>query len=63
MNRAASIALLVLGIALLLMGADAYRSVESSLSHFITGAPSNRALLLLVGGAAAAIAGLRGLTR
>lgn len=63
MNRLASIVLLLLGIGLLLAGVDAYRSVTSDVSRLFTGAPTNRALLLLVGGALAAVAGLGGLSR
>jgi len=63
MNRIASIALLVLGVVLLAMGWDAYRSLSSDVSRVFTGAPTNRAVWLLVGGGLAAAAGLGGLTR
>lgn len=63
MNRIASIALLILGAALLAMGWDAYRSVSSGVSRVFTGAPTDRALWLLVGGGLAAVSGLGGLTR
>lgn len=63
MNRFASIALLLLGVVLLAFGWDAYRSVSSDLSRVFTGAPTDRALWLLVGGGIAAVAGLGGLSR
>lgn len=63
MNRIASLALLVLGVVLLAMGWDAYRSVGSDVSRVFTGAPTDRAVWLLVGGGLAAVAGLAGLSR
>lgn len=63
MNRIASLVLLVLGLALLAMGWDAYRSVESGVSRLFTGAPTDRALVLLVGGGLLTVAGLGGLSR
>lgn len=63
MNRIASLALLVLGIVLLAMGWDAYRSIGSGVSRLFTGAPTDRAVWLLVGGGLAAVAGLGGLSR
>lgn len=63
MNQIASLALLVLGIALLAMGWDAYRSVSSDVARVFTGAPTDRALLLLVAGSFSASAGLGGLAR
>jgi hypothetical protein len=63
MNRIASIVLLVLGLALLGMGWEAYRSVSSGVSKLVTGAPTDRSLLLLVGGGLLTVAGLGGLAR
>ena len=63
MNRLASLALLVFGIALLGAGWNAYHSVSSGVSRLFTGAPTDRALLLLVGGGLLTIAGLGGLAR
>lgn len=62
MNRVSSLALLVFGAVLLAFGWDAYHSVNSGVSRVFTGAPSDRSLLLLVGGGLAAVAGLRGLS-
>lgn len=63
MNRIASIALLVLGLGLLGAGYDAYHSVTSGVSRVFTGAPTDRALLLLIGGGLLTILGLGGLSR
>jgi hypothetical protein len=63
MNRIAALALLILGVALLGLGWDAYHSVGSDVSRLVTGAPTDRALWLLIGGGVAAVAGLGGLSR
>ena len=63
MNRIPSLALLILGLILLGLGWDAYRSVSSGVSRLFTGAPTNRALLLLIGGGLLTISGLGGLSR
>jgi len=62
-NRIAPLALLAAGIILLMMGWDAYRSVSSGVSRLFTGAPTDKALWLLIGGALLAAAGLGGLSR
>jgi hypothetical protein len=63
MNRIASIALLLVGVALLACGWDAYRSVSSGVSRIFTGMPTDKALLLLVGGGLLTVSGLGGLSR
>lgn len=63
MNRIAAFALLVMGIVLLALGWDAYRSMSSEVARVFTGAPTNRALWLLIGGGLATVSGLGGLTR
>jgi uncharacterized membrane protein len=63
MNRAISIALLVVGIILLIMGFNASESVGSEVSEAVTGTPTDRSIWLIVGGAAAAIIGAIGLFR
>lgn len=63
MNKIGSTALLILGVILLVMGMDAYRSVSSDLSRVFTGTPTDRALWLLIGGGLATAGGLGGLTR
>ena len=63
MNKNMSVALLVVGIILLVFGVNAYHSASSDVSRFFTGAPTDKALWLLIGGAAASIAGFLGLVR
>ena len=63
MNRLASLVLVILGVVLLAWSWDAYRSVSSDVSRVLTGAPTNRALLLLIGGGLATVSGLGGLAR
>jgi hypothetical protein len=63
MNRLASFALLIVGGALLGCGWDAYHSLGSGVSRLFTGAPTDRALWLLIGGGVATVSGLGGLSR
>ncbi len=63
MNRGISAALLVGGVILLIFGGNAYHSAGSNVSRFFTGAPTDKALWLLVGGAVACVAGVLGLAR
>ncbi|MBF0523183.1 MAG: DUF3185 family protein [Candidatus Omnitrophica bacterium] len=58
-----SVVLLVVGIVLLIFGLSAYHSASSDVSRFFTGAPTNKALWLLIGGAISSIAGFSGLAR
>jgi hypothetical protein len=58
MNRALGLALLVGGIILIISGVNASQSFSSDVSRFFTGAATNKAMWFLVGGAAAAVAGL-----
>jgi len=57
MNKAIGLALLVAGIVLIMTGYNASQSFSSDVSRFFTGAATNKAMWMLVGGAAAAIAG------
>jgi ammonia channel protein AmtB len=61
MTKAISIALVVGGIVLLYFGGQAFNSVSSEVSRVFTGSPTNKAILLLVGGVIATIAGLTGM--
>jgi hypothetical protein len=63
MNRIGSLILLVVGVALLVYGWDAYHSVSSGVSRLFTGAPTDRAMWFLVGGGLAVASGLGGLSR
>ena len=56
-----SIALLIGGIALIVFGVSASNSLSSDVSRFFTGSPTDKAVWLLVGGAAASVAGTVGL--
>jgi len=63
MNKSMAAALLVIGIILLVFGFNAYHSASSDVSRFFTGAPTDRALWLLIGGFVAGIVGFLGLAR
>ena len=63
MNRAVSIALLVGGIALIVIGVNATESFSSDVSRFFTGSPTDKAVWMLIGGIVAASIGLFGSTR
>lgn len=54
-------ALLAVGVILLVLGFGAAGSVGSEISEAVRGTPSDRATWLIVGGAAATLAGLVGL--
>jgi hypothetical protein len=56
-----SIAAVVGGIALIVFGVSASNSLNSDISRFFTGSPTDKAMWMLVGGAAASIAGAVGL--
>lgn len=61
MIKAAALALLAGGIALTIFGVNAMNSANSDLSRLFTGAPTDRALWMLVGGIVMLVAGLAGL--
>jgi uncharacterized membrane-anchored protein len=63
MNKSISVALLVVGVILLALGVNAYHSASSDVSRFFTGAPTDKALWLLIGGLVASIVGSLGLAR
>jgi len=63
MNKSVSVVLLVIGIILLFLGISAYHSASSDISRFFTGAPTDKALGLLIGGAIAGIFGFFGIVR
>ena len=62
-SKAMSIALLVIGSGLIIVGINANQSASSEVSRLFTGAPTNKALFLLIGGVISAIVGFMGLTR
>jgi hypothetical protein len=56
-----SIVLLIGGIVLIVFGVSASDSLNSDISRFFTGSPTDKAMWLLVGGTAASVAGAVGL--
>lgn len=63
MNKAVSLALLAGGILLLIFGVSATRSFSSDISRFFTGAPTDKAIWMLIGGTVLSIVGVVGLFR
>lgn len=63
MDRTVSIILLVLGIVLIAFGVSAADSLGSDISRFFTGAPTDRAVWLLIAGVVTAVVGVSGLVR
>lgn len=63
MNKGVSLAILAGGILLIIFGVSATKSFSSDISRFFTGAPTDKAIWMLVGGAVATIIGLVGLLR
>ena len=61
MNKPICVALLAVGIMLIVFGINASDSLGSSVSRFFTGSPTDKAVWLLIGGAATSIIGLFGL--
>jgi len=60
-NKAAAFALLAGGIVLAVFGMNAMDSVSSDISRFFTGAPTDKATWMLVGGIVMLVAGVVGL--
>jgi hypothetical protein len=63
MNKIISLALLVGGIVLIVIGVNATNSFSSDVSRFFTGSPTDKAVWMLIGGIVAAIIGLAGTLR
>ena len=63
MNKLVSLALLIGGIILLVLGARASDSIGSDFSRLFTGAPTDKAIWLVVGGAVMSVVGLIGTVR
>ena len=63
MNRLTSLAFLVVGIILLIYGANASDSIGSSFSRFFTGNPTDKTVWLIIGGAVATSLGAVGMLR
>jgi predicted benzoate:H+ symporter BenE len=58
MNKAISIAILVVGVVLIIFGVSASNSFGSSVTRAVTGNPTNHSMWLLIGGIAMAVVGL-----
>lgn len=58
MNKMLGIALLAAGIVLLVFGFSAADSVQSDVSNFFTGNPTDKAMWLIGGGAVSGVLGL-----
>lgn len=63
MNKTVSVALLVGGVILIVMGFNASNSLSSDFSRFFTGSPTDKAIWMLIGGSVAAVIGLVGTLR
>lgn len=63
MNKPISLALLVVGIVLLVMGLNASDSFASEVSEFFTDSPTDKAIWLVIGGVAALVVGGAGFLR
>jgi len=63
MNRLISVLLLIAGLVVVGVGINAANSVTSETATAVTGAPTDRALWLMIGGGAVALWGLIGLIR
>lgn len=63
MNKIVSLALLVGGVVLIVIGISATNSFSSDVSRFFTGSPTDKAIWMLIGGIIAAVIGLFGTLR
>ncbi len=63
MNKALSLAVLVVGLILIVYGISASDSFGSGVSRFFTGSPTDKTIWLLIGGVVAAVIGGGGLMR
>lgn len=58
MNKIISLALLVGGVVLMIIGINATNSFSSDVSRFFTGSPTDKAIWMLIGGIVATGVGL-----
>ena len=63
MNKLISLALLIGGVALIVIGIGATNSFSSDVSRFFTGSPTDKAVWMLIGGSVAAVIGLVSILR
>lgn len=57
MNRAVSLAILIVGVILLMFGLNAHDSIVSSAQEAVTGTPTDRSIWLIVLGAVGIVIG------
>jgi hypothetical protein len=58
MNKIISLALLIGGVVLMVIGINATNSFSSDVSRFFSGSPTDKAIWMLIGGTVAAVIGL-----
>lgn len=58
MDKIVSLALLVGGVVLMIIGINATNSFSSDVSRFFTGSPTDKAVWMLIGGIVATVVGL-----
>ena len=58
MNKIFSLALLIGGVVLMIVGINATNSFSSDVSRFFTGSPTDKAIWMLIGGVVATVLGL-----
>jgi hypothetical protein len=63
MNKIISLALLIGGVVLMIIGINATNSFSSDVSRFFTGSPTDKAVWMLIGGIVAVVIGLVGTLR
>ncbi|HXT40792.1 MAG TPA: DUF3185 family protein [Candidatus Angelobacter sp.] len=63
MNKIVSLALLIGGVVLIIIGINATNSFSSDVSRFFTGSPTDKAVWTLIAGVLAAVVGLVGTLR
>jgi hypothetical protein len=63
MNKIISLALLIGGVVLIILGVQATESFNSDVSRFFTGSPTDKAIWMLIGGVVAGAIGLSGVVR
>lgn len=61
MIKAVALALLAGGIVLTIFGINAMNSANSDIARFLTGAPTDRTMWMVIGGIVMLVAGLAGL--
>ncbi|MEO6975915.1 MAG: DUF3185 family protein [Gallionella sp.] len=61
MTKMIALGLLVAGVVLLIFGVSELNSMSSDFSRIFTGAPTDRSIWMVTGGAALAVVGLAGI--